>query len=489
MTPHDPDLREFRRTPTTPTSSPLAVGLVLLAGLFGGTPSTLMGQQIRVSGSLDSDGSVEILATRLMLSSAQPWAYEMFNVPADQFELLIEADRPIYLGIRGSELQLPPLLLEPGSEFHLTGGPETGITITGEGAKGPAYLLREQPQRIWRAAFSEGYEALQEAGSEFDMEAYVARADSLLAEQNSAVRRAGLSGLYTRVLEAENLANALRLKSYALDHMDPATAEALEMAMLEQAVNMPGGDTLSYAWRYTESLGNLLNTRYRSVVRDLGGEPSDAGYYHFQKAVLREPGLRRVLLAGLVDKLLKGDYGEELAAVVEDFRTTEADGLYGAYVEGRAREREEMAPGQLAPAISAATLLGDLITTEDLRGSVVLVTAWGSWCGWSKAELPHLVELQERFAEEDVIFLNLGWETEETGEASWRETIASFGLGGVNVLSDEALRSEWGLVKTPTFILLDRDGRIVTNDPPRPSKEDGAALEAALREVLAGGPR
>jgi thiol-disulfide isomerase/thioredoxin len=457
--------------------------------MFGGTLSPLSAQEIRVSGSLDSDESLEIIATRLMLSSAQPWAYEMFTVPADEFELIFEADDPIYLVIRGSEFQLLPLLLEPGIELHLTSGPETGMTITGTGVEGPAYLVREQPQRIWQAAFREGYGALQEAGGEFDMEAYMARADSLLAERNSAVRSAGLSAVYTRVLEAENLANALRLKSYALEHVDAATAEALDAAMLEQAMNMPGGDTLSYAWRYTEELRNLLNARYQNVVRDLGGETSDAGYYYFQKGVLRAPNLRRVLLAGLVDQLLKGDYGEELAAVVEDFRKTEADGLYGAYIEGRAREREAMAPGQMAPEISAATLSGEPINTEDLRGSVVLVTAWGSWCGWSKAELPHLVELQERLAEEDVIFLNLGWETEETGEASWREAIASVGLGGVNVLSDEALRSEWGLVKTPTFILLDRDGRIVTNDPPRPSREDGAALEAALRELLAGGPR
>src|SRR5690606_29773613 len=52
--------------------------------------------------------------------------------------------------------------------------------------------------------------------------------------------------------------------------------------------------------------------------------------------------------------------------------------------------------GRTAPADGALTLAGDSAHLQDLRGQVVLLNVWATWCGPCREEIPALQELYEQ---------------------------------------------------------------------------------------------
>ena len=51
----------------------------------------------------------------------------------------------------------------------------------------------------------------------------------------------------------------------------------------------------------------------------------------------------------------------------------------------------------LAPEFTLATTSGDLVKMSDLKGKVVLLNFWGTWCGPCRVEIPHHNELHEKY--------------------------------------------------------------------------------------------
>lgn len=64
-----------------------------------------------------------------------------------------------------------------------------------------------------------------------------------------------------------------------------------------------------------------------------------------------------------------------------------------------------------APDISVVTLDGRVIQPDDLRGSVLVVNFWATWCGPCRLEMPSLQSLHEDHAEDGLLVLGLSTDT------------------------------------------------------------------------------
>jgi cytochrome c biogenesis protein CcmG/thiol:disulfide interchange protein DsbE len=125
----------------------------------------------------------------------------------------------------------------------------------------------------------------------------------------------------------------------------------------------------------------------------------------------------------------------------------------------RAGEPVTRQPGGTAPALTGRTLDGGHFDLGALRGTVVLVNVFASWCGPCRTELPLLVEALRSW--EPAGLRVVGIDVRD-GDGAVRALLDETGARALPVLPDPsgAIAVEWGSRGVPETFLVGRDGRI-----------------------------
>jgi thiol-disulfide isomerase/thioredoxin len=110
------------------------------------------------------------------------------------------------------------------------------------------------------------------------------------------------------------------------------------------------------------------------------------------------------------------------------------------------------------PAFDLTTLDGRHITSDDLKGKVVLMNFWATWCPPCRAEIPDLMELQSRYRDKLVI---IGVSEDDPPIDTVTKFVADEKMNYPVAMSTDALRKIFrGVVALPTTFVIDPDGRL-----------------------------
>lgn len=116
--------------------------------------------------------------------------------------------------------------------------------------------------------------------------------------------------------------------------------------------------------------------------------------------------------------------------------------------------------GQPAPPLAGKTIDGDDVSLADLRGKVVLVNAWATWCKPCMAELPELAKIQREHAEAGLTILGVNVDKRQLLPKVRAEAMR-FELGYPNLFDPETQALQpWQVAGYPTSVLVGRDGTI-----------------------------
>jgi peroxiredoxin len=112
-----------------------------------------------------------------------------------------------------------------------------------------------------------------------------------------------------------------------------------------------------------------------------------------------------------------------------------------------------------APPFTLATLDGDTISLRDLRGQVVLVNFWASWCGPCRVEMPGFERIYRDRAQDG--FTIVGIVTDGHARERVRAFLTQHDITYPTLLASPAVIRDYGGINAlPESFLLDRDGRI-----------------------------
>ena len=183
--------------------------------------------------------------------------------------------------------------------------------------------------------------------------------------------------------------------------------------------------------------------------------------------------------------LLKQGRDEEGVAELKTF--VEANGRMAEaatakrYIENPRRARERFAPD-----FSITTHQGEYLTLEDLKGKVVLVDFWATWCKPCVEATPGLARIQKKF--KDQPFTVVGISADREKEA-WRAFIEKNKLDWPHHLDDRrVLANRFGVTGYPTYVLVDHEGIVRYTKVGWGPQLDGE-LESEIRKLLRAAPR
>ena len=298
--------------------------------------------------------------------------------------------------------------------------------------------------------------------------AFFLKMDSILNVNLQELDHAGLS-------EEINEMEKIRLKyftcatlpSYPYFHMRIAKDSTYEASLeywskLQELMVMDAS-----LLRYDEFRSFLVEAVSRVARKQYPESKSLDAVVRYVESEVKEPGIAEFLI------------NKNVYAYVERYGLDSADAycaVFDRYVkspllvknfETLCNRWRKLSVGALSPNFNCTDLSGKKVSLSDFKGKYVYIDIWATWCGPCQREIPHLQKLEEKYHGKDIYFVSISC---DNNKKAWENRVRA-GLKGIQLhfVNGDTFMNDYMIKGIPRFILLDKEGKIISVDMSRPS--------------------
>tara|TARA_Y100000385_G_scaffold291728_1_gene371791 strand:+ start:2811 stop:4199 length:1389 start_codon:yes stop_codon:yes gene_type:complete len=149
-----------------------------------------------------------------------------------------------------------------------------------------------------------------------------------------------------------------------------------------------------------------------------------------------------------------------------------------------------LSEGSPSPNFNYKNIQGKKVSLTSLKGKLVYIDVWATWCGPCKAQIPYLKQLEELYRNKAIEFVSISID-QPKDEEKWRKMVVGKQLKGIQLIADDAWKSsfvkDYVIQGIPRFILLDKKGNIISPSAPRPGQygENGdMSLNSEIKDLI-----
>jgi len=190
------------------------------------------------------------------------------------------------------------------------------------------------------------------------------------------------------------------------------------------------------------------------------------------KAANVDPKMREWLIAqSIYLKILSSGLDSVNISALENFQIEFENSNFITSLKELKSEAETLNPGTLIPNLSGITKDSTLVSLHDLKGKLVYLDIWATWCKPCIMEIPYSKKLEKHFQDDNIEFVYL---SVDKVKADWNDFLIKHKFAGLHLLAKDRKKvyKELRLYGIPHYILIDEKSQIIDAYAPRPSNSE-----------------